>query len=115
MERRAYLKYGAAANVCKAVMGEKFGKLGWIVNTKSVAMTDAVSHMTDELKFRSAIKISCRANASPMTRYAPPIQTRSSSLAIRGLVIDADYFEHVIIVAKRLSGAIQRETEKKYG
>jgi hypothetical protein len=31
------------------------------------------------------------------------------------LPIDADYFEEVIMIAKSLSGAIQRETEKKYG
>jgi len=30
------------------------------------------------------------------------------------LAIDADYFEHVIMTAKLLSGAIQRETEKAY-
>jgi hypothetical protein len=31
------------------------------------------------------------------------------------LAIDADYFEHVVVCVKLLAGAIQRETEIKYG
>jgi len=56
--RRRYLKQPTAANVRKMIVSRKSSKPVRIPNTKSIAVSDAVSHMKNEFKFRSAIKIS---------------------------------------------------------
>jgi hypothetical protein len=78
----------------------------------SIEIDDEVAQSFIEMKASRDVIIHNRGSINQL--YVEKAGRNARGTVGEELVVDARYFEHVIVSAKRLSGAIQRETEGKF-
>ena len=112
-ETHADLLRGYIALRCQDLMfGKPTDYLAKAQKVLSISIGDSVSKKFIEMKASRDVIIHNQGEINQI--YLDKVTTEKRGKVGDELVIDADYFGEVVRNAKLLSGAIQRETERKY-